>query len=258
MSQSPDLATIRRRLADAAGLTASGVADGREHQDLLPGCRSVLVFASGGVALWEALLADLRAHPAHLTDSAHPLDDFIARQIDAIDPPTLRPPTRRWIRCAAEPEQFIDFRPLAHDAGLGWPSRMGLLLHPTYGLWMGMRAACFTTEALPLDAPLAGEGPCPTCPAPCASACLGDAFREGRMQIRRCATFNTTSAACHGDCAARRACPEGAAHRYGALEMHYHYARDTGRRALAAAAQIGGDDAHEGRNPRWSEWAEEP
>lgn len=237
----------------AIGLNASGVCDGRPYDHLLPGCRSVVVFGSGGTALWDAFLADLRARPEHLTAHAHPLDDFVTRAIQAADPDP--PASRRWVRCAAEPEAFVDFRPLGLAAGLGWHSRTGMLLHPTYGLWLGMRAACFTTEALPLSAPLDGEGPCGGCPGHCARACPGGAFPEGSLQIRACAAFNVASDVCHGRCDARRACPAGSTHRHGDLQHHYHYARDTGRPALAAALGVAAGRA--GQGPRWADWAEE-
>src|SRR6185503_10580220 len=41
------------------GLNAVGVVDGREHAELLPRCRSIIIFASGGSALWDAFVEDL-------------------------------------------------------------------------------------------------------------------------------------------------------------------------------------------------------
>lgn len=245
------LSSVRTSLHDV-GLNVCGVADGRAHDHLLPGCQRVVVFASGGVSLWEAFVADLRQHPEHLTEHTHPLDDFVARAIQRADPSP--PSTRRWIRCAAQPEEFVDFRPLAQGAGLGWHSRTGLLLHPTYGLWMGMRAACFTTEPLPLSTPVSAPSPCDDCDMPCASACLGNAFVNQRLSIRRCAAFQVSSNDCHGQCVTRQACPEGQAHRHGELQHHYHYARGTGRAALADA--LGIEDRRQGIDPQWSDWAD--
>ncbi|MFT4974576.1 MAG: hypothetical protein ACI8S6_000459 [Myxococcota bacterium] len=239
----------------AVGLNVSGVTDGRPYEEQLAGCRSVVVFASGGRALWEAFVADAQANPGHLTDHDHPFDDFVARAIRAADPDP--PPSRRWIRCAAEPEAFLDFRPLALGAGLGWRSKTGLLLNPEHGLWLGMRAACLTTEVLPQQAALSGEGPCGDCPGYCADACPGGAFPEGRLQIRACAAFNVASEVCHGRCDARLACPEGAVHRHGPLQHHYHYARDTGRPMLAEV--LGVEDGRSGLGPQWAAWSgEEP
>lgn len=246
------LSSIQQSLG-AIGLNAVGVADGQDYGHVLPGCRAVVVFASGGTALWDAFMSDLQTNPRQLTEHTHPLDDFVHRAIHAADPEP--PSSRRWVRCAAEPELFVDFRPLAENAGLGWRSRTGLLLHPRYGLWMGMRAACFTTEALPLDSALQEESPCTRCPGHCASACPGEAFAGGSISIRRCAAFNVASDVCHGRCAARLSCPEGQGHRHGTLQHHYHYARDTGRPALAAHLQI--VDHGTGVGPNWASWAED-
>ncbi|MFT5686863.1 MAG: ferredoxin, partial [Myxococcota bacterium] len=232
-----------------AGLNVFGVADGRGLDHILPGCRSVVVFASGGTALWEAMCVNLSAHPAHLTDEDHPLDAFVARSIAAADP--TPPASRRWVRCAAQPEAFVDFRPLAHGAGMGWTSRLGLLLHPEFGPWLGLRAACFTTEALPVSGPVSGENPCDACPGHCASACPGGVLSEGPLNIRQCAAFHLTSDACHGRCHARLACPVGARHRHGTLQHHYHNERIDGRGLLAEALGIT-DDARSGVGPHWA------
>ena len=68
------------------GLNTWGVVDGTSHQTPLEGCRSIVVFGSGGTQLWNALLDDLQAHPCHLTDKDHPLDAFVSRAIHAVDP----------------------------------------------------------------------------------------------------------------------------------------------------------------------------
>ncbi|WP_193139679.1 MULTISPECIES: ferredoxin [unclassified Meridianimarinicoccus] len=95
-----------------------------------------------------------------------------------------------------------------------WAAPMGLLVSRTAGLWVSFRAAV----ALPWAAPAqpAAASPCDTCAArPCLSACPVSAFSADR---------GYDLAACHGfldraagqdcmtrGCAARRACPLGAA-----------------------------------------------
>jgi ferredoxin len=250
-------AALIERLAQT-GLNAAGVADGAPYRALLPGCRSVLVFASGGGALWRHFTAAIRAEPAALTGEQHPLDAFVRRALERADP--APPASRRWIRCAADEPEPIDFRTLALRAGLGWPSALGLVLHPTWGPWLGLRAACFTREPLPPTPPPPGPGPCAGCAAPCATACPAGAvalpFRPGGTggwQVRVCATWNAETGACARSCAAREACPVGAAHRYAPLERHYHQDRRSGRSALAAALGIA--DEREGIGPDWRRWA---
>lgn len=226
--------------------------------EVLPGCRSVVVVASGGSALWEAFVAACRADPRVLTDHDHPLDRFIARALAAADPSP--PASRLWVRCAADAERFIDFRPLARAAGLGWPSRLGLLIHPDHGPWLGLRAACFTTELLAPSDVLPGLGPCDGCSAPCAEACpvsavaasAGDPQEAGdRFDIGACAQHKQAGG-CLGMCHARRACPHGAASRYPDLEQRYHDDRIGGRRALAEWLSVA--DERVGVGPHWDAW----
>lgn len=247
----------------AAGLQAVGVADvaawdaqvGPERRSaaLLPGARSILVFGSGGRALWDALVADVRAHPAHLAQEEHPLDAYVRRAVLAADP-ALGDVRRRWFFAAADAELHLDFRLLASLAGLGGRSRLGLLLHPEFGLWLGLRAAVFLDAALPVSPP-PDPDPCAGCPAPCIPACPGGAFVDGAWDVGRCSAFHDASAACASTCHSRLACPRGAEHRYPPDELVYHYDRRAGRPRLREAAGLAeGDDAFEGVGPHWNTW----
>jgi len=237
------------------GLNAVGVASG-EGVDVLPGCRSVVVFGSGGPALWDAFTQACSSDPTVLTAHAHPLDRFIARTLASVDP-VPDAAHRMWVRCAFDAERFVDFRPLAQEAGLGWPSRLGLLLSPAHGPWMGLRAACFTTEALPVTGALPGAGPCGPCAAPCEQACPVSAVPAStgvRFDIQACASHKQAGG-CHGHCKARQACPYGLESVYPPLEQAYHDDRRTGRQRLARHLRIGAD-GHIGEGPYWSSWVE--
>ncbi len=257
-----DVDALRSELA-GIGLNAFGVADparwdvsaGRERQaqHLLPGTRSILVFGSGGPALWNALLDDLRAHPEHLCEEAHPLDAYARRAVSRADS-HLGGARRRWFFASGDAELHLDFRMLADLAGLGGRSRMGLLLHPEFGLWLGLRAACFTDLALPFSQRIEVD-PCVGCPAPCITTCPGDAFVDGAWSVDRCSAFHEASRRCDSSCDARGACPKGAEHHYGPEELVYHYDRAAGRPLLRALAGIDADaDGYEGVGPHWNTW----
>lgn len=242
----------------------------RRSSALQPGARSILVVANGGGALWTALLAELAARPTSLTEEPHPLDAFVRRTIATADP-ALGAGPRRWFWASAEADLHIDFRLLAGLAGLGAQSRLGLLLHPAYGPWIGLRAACFLEAAADdtttfgayarrpgapaAEEPSALAAPCRACPAPCARACPGEAFPDGRWNVDRCVDFHRESPRCASTCEARLACPEGAAHRYSATQLRYHSNRLEGRRELRAL--LGPDaprDRLEGDGPHWGSW----
>jgi epoxyqueuosine reductase len=250
----PDWLTHLANHLAQCGLNTFGIA-AADVGAPLPGARSVVVFASGGPALWEAFGNHLRAHPEALQNEEHPLDRFIAGAILAAPPP---PSAHRWIRCAADEPDFLDFRPLAAAAGLGWASRTGLLLHPQHGLWIGLRAALFTEEVLPISGPLPGPGPCAACAASCVRACPVEAVPTGpftpstRFQIQKCAAHRTGDG-CPTECGARAACPEGTASRYSTLEVLYHHDREKGRPALAHS--LGITEVGRGTGPHWHRWA---
>ena len=247
-----------------AGLNVAGVADARAYDltarpelqadRLLPGARRVLVLGSGGPALWEGMLADLRQDPALLAQSPHPVEDYVARRVAEADA-MLPHGARRWFFTSATAEVHLDFRTLALTAGLGTPSRLGLLLHPVHGPWLGLRAACFLAdEGLPVSARL-GEGPCAACPAPCVSACPGEAFPEGQWEVGRCSAFHRESSECARSCAARLACPEGGGSRYPEAELRYHYDRAGGRPELRRLVGLDpAADPHQGVGPHWEAW----
>jgi hypothetical protein len=242
------------------GLQRWGVAELPPGAGPLPGATHVLVIASGGPALWSAFEAAIRADPEVLRAEAHPLDAFVARALRAADPDP--PASRRWVRCAADEPTFVDFRPLAVAAGLGWPGRLGLLMGPEDGPWLGLRAACFTVEPLPRAPSLAGRGPCGGCPAPCVAACpvgappagpLGPTGAPLPFDIGACAGHRAAGG-CRSACLSRNRCPEGATSRYSDREQAYHEDRVSGRPALAAALGLA-DDRHPGLGPPWADWA---
>lgn len=250
------LSQVRARL-EPWGLNLSGVASGDSWEHVLPGCRSVWVVASGGPTLWHHFEDHLRQNPAFLTENQHPIDRFVASLL----PPA--PSGARWVRCAADEAEIVDFRRLAASAGLGWLSRTGLLLHPEVGLWMGLRAALFSTASWPVDGPRSEPSPCTACPAPCVPACLGDSMsavnptgEPSTWDWRRCASWRDDSPDCRITCATRNACPVGADARYPLLAQHYHNDHGrSGRQALASALGAATrDPVSQGPRPIVEEW----
>lgn len=225
----------------------------QRSQVLLPGAKSIVVFGNGGGALWNSFVADIAEHNEHLCDEPHPLDAFVRRSVQRADA-ALGELRRRWFYSAATETTHLDFRRLGWLAGLGSRSRLGLLIHPQYGTWIGLRAACF------LDAPWSSSDRlvsdlCDGCPAPCVKSCLGNAFPDGRWDVDRCSGFKSASDVCRSSCAAREACPLGREHRYPNMAVAYHNHRATGRSALAASVGIApGADRFQGEGPYWGDW----
>jgi len=212
------------------GLNVFGVAAGTSFQRLLPGCQSVVVIGNGGRQMWTHFIEYLQADQRRFYDSQHPLDDFIEHHIGLVDP--TPPPSRRWIRCAATENTFIDFRSLARQAGLGLQSHMGLIIHPEYGLWISFRAAILTTEQLPLTEPVTNNSPCYDCPKYCEKNCIGAAFVDTQFSINRCSKFHKESYLCHKQCNSRAACPVGIQHQHSEVQQCFHSSLSLGRKQL--------------------------
>ena len=217
---------------ETAGLNAIGVADGQEHEAWLPGCRSVVVVGSGGPALWEGLLEELRHHPERFSGEPHPLDAHVRKAVEGVDPDPGR--ARRWVFADLRQDPPVSMQALALAAGLGWRSKLRLVLHPEHGPWLGLRAACFTTDELPVDGPRTDPDPCRACSAPCAGGCPGRALRSGALDWRWCAWHRGTTSDCLDRCDARLACPVGAGSAYPDLEQTWHHDHGRGRRRMAA------------------------
>ena len=225
--------------------------DGVKTGDLFPDARSILVFASGGTALWDAFTADLTANPSHLVDEQHPLDAFVMRAVNA-GSQSLQGLPHRWFYAAAEAKVHLDFRTLAVTAGIGVPSRLGLVIDETYGPWLGLRAACMLPISLPETE--AGVDLCSPCASPCISACPGSALVGGQWSVEACASFHRTSDVCATQCDARGACPLGDKHRYSRDQVRYHNNREVGRRELAQMLNIE-DKIFKGIGPLWADWS---
>lgn len=221
-------------------------------QALMSTARSVIVVGSGGPALWQAFMADLRREPRGLTEQAHPLDAFVGRAL-AATAPVLAATPHRWFQVAAQAPVHLDMRTLAVLAGLGANSRLGLVLDARFGPWLGLRGACFVDVELPPSSPAADL--CDGCSAPCMSSCPGRAFVDGQWDVALCAAYHRDSTDCHGICHARLACPIGVVERYPSLERRYHDDRKNGRAALRRELGIKAeDDRHAGVGPHWDEW----
>ncbi len=116
---------------------------------------------------------------------------------------------------------YCDLVGLAAAAGLGWPSRLGLLLHPEAGPWIHLRGALWLDVALPVGRRLVAAAPCEACPAPCIPACPGAAVGAG-FDAARCGETRIRTPGCAERCDARRACVVGGAFTYSSDTEAWH------------------------------------
>ena len=223
----------------------------RQSKAVAPGARSIIVVGNGGPRMWHALGEAIDAERAALVDQPHPVDAFARKQILAAGA-AFAGMSPRWFWAAADATLHLDFRMLAQMAGFGTVGRLGLVMHPKYGSWLGLRSACFVdVELTPTRA--SGPHPCDGCDAPCITACPGGAFSTGEWGVDACSSFKAASTRCASTCHARLACPAGLDQRYPEQAITYHANRAEGRAALRERFSIT-SDRFDGVGPHWHDW----
>lgn len=177
-------------------------------------CRTVIVVGNVGGAMWAPFRAAEDPGP-------HPLDRWTRATLQ----PIAADLGADYVHPSDEP--FPPFQRWAQRADDVWPSPIGLLVHPVYGLWHAYRGAfLFATEVSGL--PSVGEraNPCVSCvDQPCRTTCPVDAFTADGYDSVACAGHvrSGEQPVCLDDgCAARRACPIGVEFRYGPDQMRFH------------------------------------
>ena len=222
-----DLPMLRARI-DAAGLAFRGAFRPGDGDGIAAGTLVLLGFA--GAQGWPAFAASAEAGDGR----PDPLDRWSRRVIDGLasccggvalypfgGPPWH--PFQRWAR-RAEPVH---------------PSPLGLLIHPDWGLWHSYRGAIALPTRLILPPPDQRPNPCETCTArACLASCPVGAFDANGYHDAACVAHIAAPAGAGcvaSGCAARHACPVGAAHRQGAAQAQFHMRAFRASRASSAA-----------------------
>ena len=213
----------------ASRYAATGEAAAASVRAIHPRARSLIVLGNGGGGLWRALGAHATAHPGWW-QRQHPLDDFTREVVERMLLPAL---TGGGFEAAAA-FPFLDvpvsfnFVELARLAGLGGPSILGMLVHPTYGPWIAFRAVILLDADLDEPGAAAGFDPCPRCVVrSCIPACpVGAVSSATRWDADRCVTHRVeVEADCAPRCHARVGCVVGPEHRYPDDELAHHQQR---------------------------------
>jgi hypothetical protein len=229
----------RDALLRAAGFNVGGVLSIRDYDARvapgfasarqLAGARVAIVLGTGGRDFGRAV-----ARAPGTATAADPLDAFTRDVVDAYVERLARAGHAArsvfyWEQCDG---RFPDLVALGEAAGLGVPSRLGVLLHPEFGPWLALRALVLSSADLEPTAPLHGFAPCDGCAAPCAAACpaaaLGRAGEPGTLDPDRCAAARLAPNGCVHRCASRRACVVGPEHGYAPEEEAHAMASAAG------------------------------
>ncbi|MEP4378592.1 MAG: hypothetical protein ABJ215_01550 [Alphaproteobacteria bacterium] len=187
-------------------------------EDKVPGDPATLVLVgNAGPDMWAAFDAVRGDYPG----DANPLDAWILDVLTDIAAslgatplfPSGGPPHLPFQRWAQQTEPV-------------YPSPVGVLIHPVFGLWHAYRGALAFSEKLELTTPDPTPSPCDSCAdKPCLSACPVSAFDGSAYDVRACAGHITAadSGDCMGrGCLARRACPVGQDYMYTPAQAAFH------------------------------------
>jgi hypothetical protein len=193
---------------------------GRRAREVMPECGDIIVLGTGGSAFWRQVQATPLLTPGWASEPMRraevvvaDLVHWLAREGIRAEPIYPRPACR----------QPLNFIQLAEMAGLGYASPViPWLLHPRYGPWINLRCALLVAGSPFAGAPRhqgdPSYQPCVGCSRPCLPACPAEVFDgRGGGDLVACATHRHRGG-CAAGCAARRACPQGMAHRFDADE----------------------------------------
>ena len=124
---------------------------------------------------------------------------------------------------------FLPFLTWAQRSEAVFPSPIGLLIHPEFGLWHAYRGMLIFKEIIKLPTKnLSIRRPCDTCKdKPCTNTCPVEALGDGELRVDTCISHisGKTGRDClTGGCLARQACPIGRSYVYQSAQAHFHMA----------------------------------
>ena len=182
-----------------------------------PAIVSIVLVGFSGEQDWEAF-AKSRERSDGGTD---PLDRWSTRVLRSIAEDVGATPLFPF----AGP-QWWPFQKWGLNAEALFPTPIGILIHPKWGLWHSWRGALAFRVFLDAPPPQVENNPCDSCEEkPCLRACPVQAFRTSGYEVARCLDYldepDATGCMTHG-CSARRACPIGAQYQYQPERAAFH------------------------------------
>ncbi|MEK9678289.1 MAG: ferredoxin [Rhodospirillaceae bacterium] len=209
-----DYPQIEQRIASTGLMVRGGFYPDKDDGIPVP-CSTLILIGNAGPQFWRAIERE-----ADMTN-ANPIEDWsreilteAAKELEAdVLFPFTGPPYLPFLRWAQKAEPVF-------------PSPIGPLIHPDYGLWHAYRGALAFGERIDVPPSEDANSPCETClDRPCLNTCPVDAVGSGDYDAPACAGFlagpEGTSCLSNG-CAARRACPLGQDYLYTPAQAGYH------------------------------------
>jgi hypothetical protein len=179
---------------------------------------TMVLAGNAGPAMWQRFSVERQA-----TDEPNGLDGWSKR--------VLNPLAKALGGHAIFPSDgppYVPFQRWAQRAEPVYPSPIGPLIHPDFGLWHAYRGVLVFPEVFDLPAKDDRPSPCESCAdKPCLETCPVGAMAPGGYNVPTCADHlaASDSAGCLSkSCAARRACPIGRDYTYDTAQSQFHMA----------------------------------
>lgn len=241
MASVPEYQTVMATLHDA-GLVARGGFHPEENDGvpaLTSGERPATLILAGNVGggMWQRFSAHRPAESANNEAHHTLLDDWsrntLNRAVDTLGGPQVCAPLFPF-----EGPPYLPFIRWAQKAEPVFPSPIGPLVHPDYGLWHAYRGALAFAERIELPPRAERQSPCETCEEkPCLTGCPVRAHEGNAFDLAACIghIVSDEGAECMaGGCLARRACPVGREYLHASDQARFHMVafRRTNRKAI--------------------------
>lgn len=177
-----------------------------------PEALGVLVVGNAGTGLWPRFLASPESRLRR-----DPLDRYTARVFtEAVTPAKFA------LYHEKREGGYLPLVALARAAGFGAPGRVGVLLHPVYGPWISIRGVVFLTSSVGESVADRQGDLCSGCPAPCETACHGEAVGPEGVDVETCFRTKILKRPCRKACDARSACVIGREHAFPPDQIAHH------------------------------------
>lgn len=183
--------------------------------DTVPdGTKTLILIGNAGPDMWR-VFAD------RMPDDPHPMDAWTKGVIDEI---AAESDTRAAYPFEGPP--YHPFQQWAMKADTVFPTPIGPLIHPQYGMWHAYRGALLFSDHIDLPDIPSATSPCDTCAdRPCLTTCPVGAFSTEGYDVPACRGHigSPEGTNCLGNgCLARRACPVGQDYVYEPAQAAFH------------------------------------
>lgn len=241
-----DYREIAEKFAAAGFLLRGGFHPGL-GDDAPAGTVTLLLVGNAGPDLWRAFLAATTA--AERATARHPLDQWTKRVLGGI-----AAGIGARVVFPFEGSPYPPFQRWALRTGGVFPSPIGPLIDPTFGLWHAYRGALLFGEKLSMPETPKENSPCESCAEkPCLSTCPVGAFKASGPGDGGAVRYDVPACVGHvrsaqgrdcleAGCRARRACPVGRDYIYRPEQAAFHMRKFLAARwdKIAPAGNPGG------------------